>query len=150
MSHTIAALRARDPMWIYERNYALLTGLFSKMLEQTASEEATFFIPGRGETKVRVVERCRYTITLVLTEAYSAKSVPEIKMQVRLYNDARVTEVISYQGFTGLLPKHKDLGKGNPQNHQEKRQANLLLHDWLVSLQKSQVPLQSTSDCPTQ
>lgn len=150
MSHTIAAQRAKDPMWIYERNYALLTGMFTSLIEQSASEVATFYIPGRGETRVQVVERCRYTLTLVLAEAYSAKAVPEIGMQVRLYNDAGLAEVISYQGFTELLPKHKDLGKGNPQNHQEKRQANLLLHDWLVSLQKSQVPLQSTSDCSTQ
>ena len=137
-------------MWIYERNYALLTGIFSSLIEQSSNELATFFIPGRGETQVQVAERCRYTLTLLLTEAYSAKAVPEISMQVRLYHDAGLAEVISYQGFTDLLPKHKDLGKGNPQNHQEKRQANLLLHDWLVSLQKSQVPLQSTSDCPTQ
>ena len=137
-------------MWIYERNYALLIGMFARLMEQSASEVATFFIPGRGETRVQVVERCRYTLTLVLAEAYSAKNVPEIAMQVRLYHDARLAEVISYQGFTDMLPKHRDLGKGSPQNHQEKRQANLLLHDWLVSLQKSQVPLQSTSDCSTQ
>ena len=150
MSHTIATLREKDPMWIYERNYALLIGMFARLMEQSASEVATFFIPGRGETRVQVVERCRYTLTLVLAEAYSAKNVPEIAMQVRLYHDARLAEVISYQGFTDMLPKHRDLGKGSPQNHQEKRQANLLLHDWLVSLQKSQVPLQSTSDCSTQ
>lgn len=150
MSHTIATLRAKDPMWIYERNYALLNGLFTRLIEQSANEVATFFIPGRGETRVQVVERCRYTLTLVLAEAYSAKAVPEIGMQVRLYHDAKVAEVISYQGFSDLLPKHRDIGKGSPQNHQEKRQANLLLHDWLVSLQKSQVPLQSTSDCSTQ
>ncbi len=137
-------------MWIYERNYALLVGIFARLMEQSASEVATFFIPGRGETRVQVVERCRYTLTLVLAEAYSAKAVPEISMQVRLYHDAKVAEVISYQGFSDLLPKNRDLGKGNPQNQQEKRQANLLLHDWLVSLQKSQVPLQSTSDCSTQ
>ena len=137
-------------MWIYERNYALLAGIFTRLIEQSENEVASFFIPGRGETRVQVVERCRYTLTLVLAEAYSAKSVPEISMQVRLYHDAKVAEVVSYQGFTDLLPKHRDLGKGNPQNHSEKRQANLLLHDWLVSLQKSQVPLQSTLDCPTQ
>ena len=150
MSHTIATLRAKDPMWVYERNYALLTGMYSNLDAQDTNEVATFFIPGRGETQVHIVERCRYTLTVVLTEAYSAKAVPEIKMQVRLYHDAKLAEVVSYQGFTNLLPKHRDLGKGNPQNHQEKRQANLLLHDWLVSLQKSQVPLQSTSDCSTQ
>lgn len=150
MSHTIAAIRAKDPMWIYERNYALLTGIFASLIEQNASESATFSISGRGKTRVQIVERCRYTLALVLTEAYSARAVPEISMQVRLYHDAKVAEVISYQGFTDLLPKNRDLGKGNPQNHQEKRQANHLLHDWLVSLQKSQVPLQSTSDCPTQ
>ena len=150
MSHTIAALRAKDPMWIYERNYALLTGMFTKLFEQNIDDVAKFFIPGRGETRVQVVEKCRYTLTLMLTEAYSSKKVPEITMQVRLYHDARLAETISYQGFRDLLPRSRDLNKGNPQNHQEKRQANQLLHDWLESLQKSRVPLQSTSDCSTQ
>ena len=150
MSHTIATLRAKDPMWVYERNYALLMGMFSKLIEQSVNEVATFYIPGRGETRVQVVERCRYTLTMVLAEAYSANVVPEISMRVRLYHDARLVEVVAYQGFSDLLPRHMDLDKSNPQNQSEKRQANLLLHDWLVSLQKSHVPLQSTSDCPTQ
>ncbi len=151
MSHTIAALRAKDPMWIYERNYAMLMGMFAKQLiEQPADEAVTFNIPGRGATHVQVVERCRYTLSMVLSEVYSTEVVPKISMRVRLYHDARLVEVISYQGFTDMLPKHMDLGQGRPQNHQEKRQANLLLHDWLVSLQKSCVPMQSISDCPTQ
>lgn len=150
MSHTITALRAKNPMWVYERNYALLVGMFSKLIEQSIDEVATFNIPGRGETRIHVVERCRYTLTMVLTEAYSAEAVPEISMRVRLYYDAHLAEVIAYQGFTDMLPKHLDLGRGNPQNHQEKQQANALLHDWLESLQKSKVPMQSTSDCSTQ
>lgn len=150
MSHTIATLRAKDPMWVYERNYALLVGMFSKLMEEPIDKTATFNIPGRGETRVQVVERCRYTLTLVLAESYSADVVPEISMRVRLYHDAHLVEVIAYQGFTDMLPRYMDLGRGNPQDHQEKRQANMLLHDWLVSLQKSRVPMQSTSDCPTQ
>lgn len=134
---------------VYERNYALLMGMFAKLIEQTVDEAAIINIPGSGETRVQVVERCRYTLTLVLAEAYSVDVVPEISMKVRLYHDAHLVEVVSYQGFTDMLPKHMDLGRGNPQNHQEKRQANMLLHDWLVSLQKSQVPMQSTSDCST-
>lgn len=150
MSHTIATLRAKNPMWVYERNYALLVGLFSNLLDQPLDNVTRLSIPGRGETQVQVVERCRYTLTLVLTEAYSANVVPEISMRVRLYHDAHLVEVIAYQGFSDLLPKYKDLGRGNPQNHQEKLQANMLLHDWLVSLQKSHVPMQSISDCSTQ
>lgn len=73
MSHTITALRAKNPMWVYERNYALLVGMFSKLIEQSIDEVATFNIPGRGETRIHVVERCRYTLTMVLTEAYSAE-----------------------------------------------------------------------------
>ena len=150
MSHTIAAQRAKDPMWIYERNYAMLTGMFAKLIEKSIDEAVTFAIPGRGETRIQVVERCRYTLTIVLAEAYSADVVPAMSMRVRLYHDAHLVEVISYQGFTDMLPKHMDLGRGSPQNHEEKRQANILLHDWLVSLQKSSVSMQSTSDCPTQ
>jgi len=150
MSHTIAAQRAKDPMWIYERNYALLGGMFAKLIEQPINDVITFHIPGRGETQIQVVERCRYTLTMVLAEVYSTDVVPGISMHIRLYHDARLVEVISYQGFSDMLPRYMDLGRGNPQNQQEKQQANLLLHDWLVSLQKSQVPMQSSLDCSTQ
>ncbi len=150
MSHTIATFRAKDPMWVYERNYALLAGLFPRQIEQAIDTAAIFNIAGRGETRIQVVERCRYTLTLVLAESYRSEVVPEISMRVRLYHDAHLVEVVAYQGFTDMLPKHMDLERGNPQNHLEKRQANILLHDWLVSLQKSQVPMQSTSDCSTQ
>lgn len=150
MSHTIATLRDKNPMWVYERNYALLVGLFTKLMEQAVNETASFRIPGRGETRVQIVERCRYTLTLLLTEAYSVNMVPEVSMQVRLYHDARLVEVVAYQGFSDMLPKYMNLERGNPQNCQEKRQANQLLHDWLVSLQKSRVPMQSRSDCPTE
>lgn len=150
MSHTIATQRAKQPMWIYERNYALLVGMFTSLIEQASVEAAIFTIPGRGKTQVEVVERCRYTLTMVLAETYSANVVPKISMRVRLYHDAHLVEVIEYQGFTDMLPKYMDLGRGKPQNHEEKRQANLLLHDWLVSLQKAQVPMQSIQDCSTQ
>jgi len=150
MSHTIATLRNKNPMWVYERNYALLVGMFANLINQSVDEVVTFNIPGRGETRVQVVERCRYTLTLVLSEDYNENVVPGVSMRVRLYHDAHLVEVIAYQGFTDMLPKHMDLGRGNPQNHQEKQQANNLLHDWLVSLQKSRIPMQSTSDCPTQ
>lgn len=150
MSHTIATLRAKDPMWVYERNYALLVGMFSKLIDQSVDEAVSIKIPDRGETRIEVVERCRYTLTMVLAEVYSAKVVPEISMRVRLYHDARLVEVVAYQGFSDMLPRYMDLDRGKPQNHQEKHQANLLLHDWLVSLQKTQVPLQSHSDCSTQ
>ena len=137
-------------MWVYERNYALLVGMFSKLIDHSIDEIARFNIPGRGETRVQVVERCRYTLTMVLAEEYSEDVMPEMSMRVRLYHDAHLVEVIEYQGSSEMLPKYMDLGRGKPQNHQEKRQSNMLLHDWLVSLQKSHVPLQSTSDCSTQ
>ena len=150
MSHTIATLRAKDPMWVYERNYALLTGMFAKIINQSIDEAVNINIPGRGETRIQVVERCRYTLTMVLAETYRTGVVPEISMRVRLYHDARLVEVVSYQGFSDMLPRYMDLERGNPQNHQEKNQANMLLHDWLVSLQKTHVMVPSTSDCSTQ
>ena len=151
MSHTIAALRAKNPMWVYERNYAMLVDLFPKLMqEHMPSDEARIELPDRAGVCTRIVERCRYTLTMVLAEVFKGDLVPEINMNVRLYHDAGMAEVIAYQGFNRLLPKYRDLERGRPSKLEEKRQANLLLYDWLSSLLKAHKLEPSSLDYSTE
>ena len=151
MSHTIATLRAKNPMWVYERNYSLLVNLFPQLIQgRMPSDEAVIEFPDRSGVCTQIVERCRYTLTMVLAEVFKGDLVPEINMNVRLYHDAGVAEVMAYQGFSRLLPRYRDLGRGQPSNPDEKRQANLLLHDWLTSLLKTHKLAPSRMDYSTE
>jgi len=129
----------------------MLVDLFPKLMqEHMPSDEASIELPGRAGVCTQIVERCRYTLTMVLAEVFKGKLVPEINMNVRLYHDAGMAEVITYQGFTRLLPKYRDLGRGKPSKLEEKRQANLLLHDWLTSLLKAHKLEPSSLDYSTE
>ncbi|MDH5179749.1 MAG: DUF1249 domain-containing protein [Gammaproteobacteria bacterium] len=150
MSHTISTIRARNPMWVYERNYRLLMGLFPTLWSGEQSTGSLSYSSQSGEMQIRVVERCRYTLSAVMTEAYRDRLVPEIRMQVRLYIDANVAEVLAYQGASRLLPGVLDLGNSTFTPLEEKRHINLLLHDWLVAIQKEQNQSLAETDCPAQ
>lgn len=146
MSHTISAIRASNPMWVYERNFRLLKGLFPALWIKGQHTDSLSYQSLTGEVQIKVVERCRYTISVILTEAYKDKLVPEIRMQVRFYTDANVAEVMTYQGASRLLPAVNRPGKRKFSPLEEKRHINLLLHDWLVAIQKEQRSLENTLD----
>lgn len=148
MSHTISTMRARNPMWVYERNFRLLKGLFPVLWESEQQTDRLAYSSMAGEVEIRVVERCRYTISAILTESYKDELVPPIRMQVRLYTDANVAEVMTYQGATRLLQAVAKPGNGRFSPLEEKRHINMLLHDWLVAIQKEQYSLEDTLDCP--
>lgn len=134
-------------MWVYERNFTLLNGLFPALWTESLYIDSLYYSSLSGEVQVKVVERCRYTLSAILTEAYRDVLVPAIKMQVRLYTDANVAEVMGYQGTTRLLPGFTNLSRGKFSPVEEKRHINLLLHDWLVAIHKEQVSLSSITDC---
>lgn len=147
MSHTIAAIRASNPMWVYERNYKLLLSLFPALKDSDEQSDVISYHSESGEVGLKVTERCRYTLTLVLNETYGDSMIPAIKMHIRIYNDANVAEVISYQGKTRLLPEFMDLNRGDRFSSKEKRRTNQLLHDWLVAIQKEQLYQSRMTNC---
>ena len=56
--------------------------------------------------------------------------LPDIIFDVRVYDDARLAEVISYQG-RGRIQFKYNYPNDKMYVPDEKRQGNLLLHDWL-------------------
>jgi len=109
---------------------------FLKLLpDAEPGTERTFAITSspehRARVRVRVEEVHPYTTMLTVTqEGLSPEWVQPPSMQVRLYHDARMAEVLSYQN------QHRFEGRyqyPNPQMRlpDEKVQLNRFLADWL-------------------
>jgi len=130
MTHTIAKTRTRNPMWVYEHNYVSLVRLVPSLLDDV--EHLTLLGASSQTLSFSVIERCRYTLGVTLSYAVRPEHVlvPDVRMELRLYQDACLAEVIAYQGHRRFLadypyPNSKML------HPDEKRQSNLLLHDVL-------------------
>lgn len=115
-----------------EANYARLMQLLPAMREST---EARRVAMSQGEQQLgvlalQVLETCPYTSTLSVCQEHSLPWLPVPQMEVRVYHDARMAEVIGAQSarrFRGIYPYP------NAAMHQpdEKTQLNLFLGEWL-------------------
>lgn len=83
------------------------------------------------EIAFSIVEVARYTLTLRVTQipAFSEVCPPPV-MMLRAYNDARMVEVIGYQGVQNIQPSY---GYPNTRMHHrdEKLELNRFLAEWL-------------------
>lgn len=131
MTHTIIEHRQRSPMWMYEKNYVLLNTLCPALETSDSAECIQHESQHIHQLSVKVIERCPYTMMLELTQYLhlSEKYSQKLNMHVRIYNDVRIAEVTHYQGFDCILAKYQISKKG--MGKEEKRQINVLLHDWL-------------------
>ncbi|MGD9386424.1 MAG: DUF1249 domain-containing protein [Thioalkalispiraceae bacterium] len=119
-------------MWYFERNYVALTA----MLEQTQLEQhgvLNFELAG-CPVEISIVERTRYTTLIRIHQELvnQASFLSDIVFDVRIYDDAQLAEVISYQGKKRIKYKYA-YPNNNMYVPDEKRQGNLLLHDWLLT-----------------
>ncbi|MEQ6340563.1 MAG: DUF1249 domain-containing protein [Gammaproteobacteria bacterium] len=116
-------------MSCYEANFERLTWLIPGL----QSMEGLALSEGRDlmDLQLEVVERCRYTLTVALTHYFRSDGalVSDPYMKIRIYLDARVAEVLSYQNhrfqFLHPSPILSEL------NLCEKRQINKFLGEWL-------------------
>ena len=148
MSHTIAQSRQRSPMWVYERNYAFLVRLLPFLLENDGQVRvcARHF---NAELEIAIIEQCPYTQTIQIEQVFTQDSphLPGLSLKVRIYHDAKLAEVISYQGQTRMLPKYSYPNK-MMFHRDEKRQANYLLNDWLTTLREVDFSHEDEMLCP--
>ncbi len=131
MSHTITQHRQRQPMWFYEKNYRFLMQLLPDLDSMT--EGGYQIRHARHKLHIRVLESCPYTQMLELSHDFGSHNpmVNDLWMKIRVYHDARLAEVTAYQGLSRLLARY-ELPNDKMLHADEKRQANLLLHDWLT------------------
>ena len=133
MSHTLEQTRNNAPMWFFERNYGYLRELFPKLMELYS--ETLIYRDELKLVEIKCLEISRYTtlISLSLTFTKCPKIAP-IKMSIRLYHDAEVADVVTYQNLSRLIAPYFSTEKKTDENH--KRQANILLYDLLSGCMK--------------
>lgn len=117
-------------MPLYEGNYCSLTHLVPGL--RSIQIPVTFLLSDLPRIRMSIVESCKYTALIAFTHslALGVDLVPDLAMRVRICHDARVAEVIKYQGrsrFAAVYPyPNKDM-----YGTFEKRQINLFLGEWL-------------------
>ncbi|MDP3816991.1 DUF1249 domain-containing protein [Pseudomonas sp.] len=119
-----------------ELNYARLMQLLPAMREQPDPHRQPRRVAlSQGEhllgvLALDVVESCPYTSTIKVRQEHSLPWLPVPQLEVRVYHDARMAEVVGAQSarrFRGIYPYP------NAAMHQpdEKTQLNLFLGEWL-------------------
>ena len=132
MTQTTSQLRRYNPMWYFERNYSALLDMlyYSQVLESGSLE---FALAGT-QIELSVLERSRYTLLVAIRQSFTPGRdvclLSDLRFKVRLYLDAKVAEVVSYQGQHPVLPRYPYPNR-RMYHPDEKRQTNLILYDWL-------------------
>jgi len=123
--------RLYNMMQVYESNYRYLLQILPGMQEICGTVFSEF--NGKPVLFVDVLEQCKYTSMLAVTHYFKIDNsiVADMELKLRVYHDARVAEVTSYQHHAKLLPVY---GYPNKKMYQpfEKKQVNLFLREWLV------------------
>ncbi|MFZ6046117.1 DUF1249 domain-containing protein [Pseudomonas sp. CR3202] len=115
-----------------EANYARLMSLLPQMREVRGSRRVALSQGERllGVLALEVVEACPYTTTLQVRQEYSLPWLPSPQLEVRVYHDARMAEVVGAENARRLRSVYP---YPNADMHQpdEKSQLNLFLGEWL-------------------
>ena len=128
MSHTLEQTRNKDPMWFFERNYSYLRDILPEIIE--LSSGVLVYRDSLKVVKIQCLEVSRYTTLISLNLTFTeCPQIPPVEMTIRLYHDAEVADVISYQNITRLIAPYFSAKKETDQDH--KRQANVLLYELL-------------------
>lgn len=114
---------------VCEGNYARLM----RLVPDCDSVDMTyrFAVASGNEYQVRILESSRYTSTLEMLQlSNGGPAYMQPVMQVRLYHDAKMAEVIHSQHVGALKPSY---GYPNLRMHQknEKEMVNRFLAEWL-------------------
>ncbi|MEJ2362095.1 MAG: DUF1249 domain-containing protein [Gammaproteobacteria bacterium] len=124
--------KPRNPMWYFERNFNVLIELLqqSQLQEQGKVE---FELSGT-RIILSLLEHTRYTLLLGIQQIFQPGEeralLSDLHFKVRIYLDAKLAEVVSYQGQQPLEPRYPFPNK-RMFYPDEKRQTNLVLYDWL-------------------
>ncbi|WP_447589019.1 DUF1249 domain-containing protein [Aquipseudomonas campi] len=115
-----------------EANYARLLRLLPDM-RVSAGERRVALSQGDmllGVLVIRVLETCPYTTTVQVSQEHSLPWLPVPRLEVRVYHDARMAEVVSAENARRLRSIY---AYPNAAMHQpdEKTQLNLFLGEWL-------------------
>lgn len=120
-------------MWFFENNYIYFRENFPEIIELYSGK--LIYKDDLKLVKLQCIEISRYTTLISLELTFTAcPQISPINMNVRLYHDAQLADVVSYQNITPLVAPYFSTNKNSTENH--KRQANILLYEILVGCTK--------------
>ncbi len=122
---------AQNPLVIYEENFSRLMALLPGL--DTIEDGVVLCGEGVPPLKVKLLDRSPYTTTISLSHVMDADAryVRAVYMKIRIYRDARVAEVLSYQSAGHFKPLYPYPNPRMFQPH-EKRRVNQFLGEWLA------------------
>jgi len=115
-------------MWFFEKNYQYFSKIFPEIIDPSSGKQT--YRDDLKQLSVKCIEVSRYTTLISIDLNFT--NIPQlhsINMQVRLYHDAQLADVVSYQNITPLIAPFFSQDKNKVENH--KRQANILLYEIL-------------------
>jgi uncharacterized protein YqiB (DUF1249 family) len=115
-----------------EANYARLMRLLPGMRNEQRARQIAMTQGDQmlGVLTLEVIQACPYTTTLRVRQEHSLPWLPVPQMEVQVYHDARMAEVIGAEHarrFQGVYP----YPNANMHQPDEKAQLNLFLGEWL-------------------
>lgn len=112
----------------YENNYRHLLQLIPNLKD--IQENKQLRLNNIEQLIITIQEQHRYTTIINIEHQFQDALLPDLTMIIRIYYDARMAEVIGFQGCTHIQPNYP---YPNPSMHQplEKCQINHLFDDWL-------------------
>jgi len=125
---------------LYEENFQRLKASFPGIQRLDFAEAVN--ADESLSLRFHVTERFKYTTTILLSlgPVQELSCLSRCELLLRFYADARVVEVVSFQGQRGLLP-HYEYPNEKMFHRDEKRQVNELLRDVLIYCQRTRFKL---------
>lgn len=123
-----------------EANYLRLTKLLANRHPDNSSsqQDELRFMIARGQQDwlhvLRIIERSPYTTTLELSRTAIGESSNWLalpKLTLRMYHDAKLAEVLAWEGHKRLRPRYEYPNQSMYQSD-EKYQLNRFLGEWLT------------------
>ncbi len=122
--------RLRNATRLHEANFIKLQRVIPSI--RSITERLSYRGKNESTLSVDVLEKSKYTTTfLLLLQQHDQQCwLPALRMKIRIYHDANVAEVLSFQNHHRL---HSRYDYPNPQmyHRNEKWQLNSFLGDWL-------------------
>ena len=112
MSHTLEQTRNQKPMWFFENNYRYFREIFPDIIELSSGK--LIYRDSLKLVKVQCLEVSRYTTLVSLNLTFTTcPQITPIDMSIRLYHDAQLADVISYQNITPLVAPYFSADKNS-------------------------------------
>lgn len=132
-------------MKIYENNFQRLMLLLP---EFQGNDNQGILLQSSGSLHVDLLERHKYTTVIKLSQhlPLSLPAAAIASMMVRVYHDAEVAEVLSYQQHHRFKPRYDYPNPAMCQVY-EKRRVNIFLGEWLDYCLAGSVPVKTAALC---